>query len=162
MSPASNGPEPEILPPGSNAGANAGSGANRHRQGGMHDAGFDFDDLGERAEKVLRHPMTWPRAAYVLYALSVISGLPMLIGLILAYIARGEAPDWQKSHYTFMIHTFWYFVVLVAAGAVLALFLVGFALLWVLPLWVAIRVIRGWMLLENHEPVPNPQSWLFG
>ena len=155
MSPAPNGPEPEILPPGSSG---AGQGKSHHKP----DAGFDFDDLGRQAERVLHHPMTWPRATYVLYALSVISGLPMLIGLILAYVARGEAPDWQQSHYTFLIYTFWYFVVLFAIGAVLALLLVGWVLLAVLPLWVAIRVIRGWMLLENREPVPNPQSWLFG
>lgn len=155
MSPAPHAPEPEILPPGSDAGKN---GAHARSPGD----GIDFDDLGRRAEGVLSHPMTWPRVAYVLYALSVITGLPMLLGLILSYVARGEAPAWQHSHYTFLIHTFWYFIVLFAAGAVLAVFLVGFALLWVLPLWVAIRVIRGWMLLEDKKPVPNPQSWLFG
>lgn len=145
-------PEPEIIPPGQRA---------RHGRG--HDAGdASFDALGEKAEDLLRHPMTAPRAAYLLYALSIITGVPMLVGLIVAYVARSSAPEWQRSHFEFLIRTFWYFVVLVIVGALLAVFLVGFVILWVLPLWLGIRVIRGWMWLENKERVPNPQSWLFG
>ncbi|MFC1674051.1 DUF4870 family protein [Pseudomonadota bacterium] len=151
MSNGASQPDPEIIPPGQDA--KNGGGESRSPHGTPN-----FDDL----TKVLDHPMTWPRATYVMYALSVVSGFPMLIGLIVAYVARGEAPEWQKTHYTFLIRTFWYFVVLFAVGMVLAVFLVGFMLLWVLPLWVAIRAIRGWMLLEDKKPIPDPESWLFG
>jgi len=147
------GPEPEIIPPGQ-----GGSHHGHHGNGGHG----GFDDLGEDVSRMLRHPMTWPRAAYVLYALSIFTGVPMLIGVIVAYVARGEAPAWLQSHYTFLIRTFWYFIALFAAGAVLVVIGVGLIVLWVLPLWVAVRVIRGWLLLENAKPVPDPESWLFG
>lgn len=151
-------PDPEIIPPGQSHG---------YKDKGADNAGgsdgFDgLDDLGEQVSNTLRHPMTLPRTSYVLYALAVVSGFPMLVGLIVAYVARGEAPHWLQTHYTFLIRTFWYFIALFCIGIVLAFFLVGFMLLWVLPLWVAIRVVRGWLLLEDKKPVPDPESWLFG
>lgn len=144
-------PEPEIIPPGQDQGFRTG-------QGGK---GEGFDDLGNQFSGMMRNPMTAPRAAYVLYALAAVSGFPMLLGLIVAYVARSDAPLWLQSHYTFMIRTFWYFIALVMIGMALAFFLVGFMLLWVLPLWLVIRVVRGWLLLENRKPVPDPESWLF-
>jgi len=154
MSPANDRPDPEIIPPGQSHGFTD-KGAQKHAFDG-------FDDLGDQMAGALRHPMATPRVSYVLYALSVVSGVPMLVGLIVAYVARGDAPVWLQSHYTFLIRTFWYFIALVIIGFVLAFFLIGFMLLWVLPLWVAIRVVRGWLLLENRKAVPNPESWLFG
>ena len=154
MSPANDRPDPEIIPPGQSHG---------FKDKGAQKNAFDgLDDLGDQMAGAMRHPMAMPRVAYGLYALSVVSGFPMLVGLIVAYVARGEAPAWLQSHYTFLIRTFWLFIALVCIGMVLAFFLVGFLLLWVLPLWVVIRVVRGWMLLENQKPVPNPESWLFG
>lgn len=155
MSSAQTPPDPEIIPPGRDH-------SQDHSRSGAKTAG-GFDDLGEQASAVLRHPMTWPRAAYFLYALSIFTGLPMLVGLIVAYVARAEAPHWQQTHYTFLIRTFWYFIALVAIGVALVMaFGLGLLLIWVLPLWVAIRVIRGWLLLENTKPVPEPESWFFG
>ena len=136
-------PEPEVIPP----------------------EGDKVNDALKDVQGVLEHPMTWPRVTYGMYALSVVSGFPMIIGLIVAYVARSEAPHWLQTHYTFMIRTFWYFIVLavVFTGlAALTLFLAWPLLMGILALWVAIRVIRGWMLLEDRKPVPNPESWLFG
>ena len=155
-------PEAEIIPPGHSHGyKDTGGGTGPKKTHGQGRSG-DFDDLGDQVSSALRHPMTMPRTAYVLYALSVVSGFPMLVGLIVAYVARAEAPYWLQSHYTFLIRTFWYFIALFLIGIVLAFFLVGFMLLWVLPLWVAIRVVRGWLLLEDQKAVPDPDSWLFG
>lgn len=117
-----------------------------------------LDDLSD----VVKHPLSMPRLTYVLYAIASISGFPMLIGLILAYVARSEAPDWLKTHYTFLIYTFWGGLVLILVGMMTWIFGIGIFLLWVLPLWYVIRIVRGWMLLENRQSIPNPQSLLFG
>lgn len=168
MSPSNHKSEPEIIPPGQSHGYKDTSHNTGHNSGhktgtrSPHSDGLNFDDLSAQASSIMNHPMTLPRSAYVLFALSVVSGFPLLVGLIVAYLARGEAPVWLKSHYTFLINTFWYFIALFCVGIVLAFFLVGFMLLWLLPLWVAIRVIRGWLLLEDKKPVPAPDSWLFG
>lgn len=156
-------PEVEIIPPGEESRAETGSqtgpetGPNsRARPGAADDILDDLTDLAN-------HPMTMPRITYGLYAIASVTGFPMLIGLILAYLGRGDAPQWQQSHYTFLIRTFWYAVVLVIVGFMTVWILgLGLMILWLLPLWTLIRAVRGWVLLENRRPVPHPQSWLFG
>jgi len=138
-------PEPEIIPPGS------GAKPKRSQSSG-------FDDLSD----ALSHPLSMPRLTYVLYAIASVTGFPMLIGLILAYVARGEAPSWLQSHYTFLIRTFWGGLLLILVGLLTWVVGVGMFLLWVLPLWYVIRIVRGWVLLENRQPVPSPKSLLFG
>ena len=142
-------PEPEIIPPGADP--------KPKREGGSGN-GSGFDDLSD----VLAHPLSMPRLTYALYAIASVTGFPMLIGLILAYVARGEAPPWLHSHYTFLIGTFWGGLLLILIGVLTWVFGIGMFLLWVLPLWYVIRIARGWMLLENRQAVPNPQSLLFG
>ncbi|HEY9080924.1 hypothetical protein [Magnetovibrio sp.] len=145
MNAANGQPEPEILPPGTDPKPQ------RPQSGG-------FDDLSD----AFSHPLTMPRLTYALYAIASISGFPMLIGLILAYVARSEAPAWLHGHYTFLIGTFWGGLLLILVGVLTWIFGIGMFLLWVLPLWYVIRIVRGWVLLENRQPVPNPGSLLFG
>lgn len=145
MSTGAGQPEQEVIPPGQKSSTET-------------DASASFDDM----DSVLSHPLTMPRITYGLYALAAISGFPMLIGLIVAYIARGEAPDWLKGHYTFLIYTFWGGLLFIAVGIVTWIVGVGMLLLWLLPLWYVIRVVRGWIWLENRQSVPNPESLLFG
>ncbi|MCR4379069.1 MAG: hypothetical protein NUV50_13365 [Rhodospirillales bacterium] len=151
-------PEPEILPPGQEHGYKE----SEVRRASGPGVDGSIEDLGRQVSGLMRHPLSMPRVTYALYAVSVVSGFPMLVGLIVAYVVRGEAPHWLQTHYTFLIRTFWYFIALVLIGVALAFLLVGFMLLWLLPLWLAIRVVRGWLLLENKKPIPNPESWLFG
>jgi len=145
MTDAKSLPEPEIIPPGENA----------------KRSGDNFENLAEDLKSMSKNPMTMPRATYILYAIAAVSGFPMLIGLVLAYVARGDAPMWLQSHYTFMIRTFWYGVALIAIGLVTFIIGVGMFLLWILPVWYVVRIVRGWMLLENQKPIPDPESWLF-
>ena len=86
----------------------------------------------------------------------------MLIGLVVAYVARSDAPSWQQGHYTFLIYPFWVGLALIVLGMMTWIFGVGIFLIWILPLWYLIRVVRGWVLLENRKTIPNPQSLLFG
>ncbi|MCW8915487.1 MAG: hypothetical protein OQK24_06485 [Magnetovibrio sp.] len=145
MSTGQGQPEPEIIPPGAKSSAET-----------------DYATGFESVSSAMTHPLTMPRIAYGLFAVAAISGFPMLIGLIVAYIARGEAPEWLKGHYTFLIHTFWGGLLLILVGVITWVVGVGMLLLWVLPLWYVIRIVRGWILLENRQEVPNPQSLLFG
>jgi len=148
MTQANNHTEPEIIPP--------------RRSSGRSGSGGSGADYFAAVTKMFEHPMTWPRVTYGLYAVALVTGIPMLVGLIVAYMARAEAAPWLQSHYNFLIRTFWLGLVLIAIGALTWFFAVGMFLLWILPLWYVIRVVRGWMLLENQKPVPHPQSWLFG
>ena len=44
---------------------------------------------------------------YILYLVSLVVGVTGIVGVIMAYVYRGEAPDWLQSHYRFQIRTFW-------------------------------------------------------
>ena len=43
---------------------------------------------------------------YILYLAGFIVGVTPLIGIVMAYMARGEGPDWLQSHYRWQIRTF--------------------------------------------------------
>jgi uncharacterized membrane protein len=92
-------------------------------------------------------------------------GLPSIIAVILNYARRNEARGtWLESHFAWQIRTFWFallwIVVTLLISAPLTLIVVGiffaiagFALVG---LWVAYRVVRGWLALRAHHAMPRP------
>ncbi|HEY6104626.1 MAG TPA: hypothetical protein VIV59_01495, partial [Anaeromyxobacteraceae bacterium] len=47
------------------------------------------------------------KVVYVLYLVSLVTGVTALVGVVMAYVYQGDAPDWLKTHYRFQIRTFW-------------------------------------------------------
>jgi len=101
---------------------------------------------------------------YALYAASLVTAVPSLLGVILAYLKR---PALQGStldgHTTWQIRTFW--IMLISTLISLAL-----AATWVLAplaallsgvtwLWFAYRSIKGWLRLANDQPIENPKNF---
>jgi uncharacterized membrane protein len=101
------------------------------------------------------------KLVYGLYLVSVLLGITMLIGLVMAYINRGQvAGSWAESHYTYQIRTFWIGLLYSAISVVLMLVLIGFLLIFVVLIWVFARCIRGLQWAGNGQPVPNPKTWM--
>lgn len=100
---------------------------------------------------------------YALYFASyIVTGLPALIGVIVAHIQVDTADPLLQSHYRFQIRTFWIGLLYLVAGIVLCLVLVGvLVLLWWL-VWSLVRNIKGILSLNEGRPIANPTSWLFG
>ena len=113
---------------------------------------------------------------YILHGLSIVIGLmtgatiisaflfgwPSIAAVILNYIM---APDTRgtflQSHFSWQIRTFWYgliWTVLVAiVGVLLTPFVIG-PFIWligfvVLGIWVAYRIVVGWLRLRQYRPV---------
>jgi len=115
-----------------------------------------------------------PAVVYALYLIGVANGLTVLLGLVLAYMNRDRAGPVARSHYTFLIRTFWLWFVwlLIAAtlilwGGLFSLILIGLpflALGWVIlglvHVWFALRSIVGVVYLARDEAYPRPLSWL--
>ncbi len=118
---------------------------------------------------------SWTHVIYGLHAFSVLAGIvtpafiitafllgwPSIIAVILNYIKRPEAAGtFLESHFRWQIRTFWYAALWCAVGAVLWVTLIGipFAIgLWIgTGIWVAYRVIRGWLALLKDQPMPVP------
>lgn len=101
------------------------------------------------------------RIIYILYLVSLVIGITGLIGLIMAYVKRGDAPDWLKTHYQWQIRTFWMGLLYVIIGALTTVILVGYLILLANLIWFIIRCIKGLSALEKQQPLAKPTSWLF-
>jgi uncharacterized membrane protein len=101
---------------------------------------------------------------YGLYALSLITAFPSLLGGILAYLKRPDMRgSWLESHATWQIRTFVIMLISSILSAVLAatFILIPFAFLLagVTWLWFAYRTIKGWLRLANDTPIDDPEAF---
>ncbi len=90
-------------------------------------------------------------------------GWPSIIAVILNYVKRADARGtWLESHFTWQIRTFWFAllwaVIIGVVGGLLAIVLVGIAIwivgLFLLGLWAVYRIARGWLRLNDRQPMP--------
>jgi uncharacterized membrane protein len=98
---------------------------------------------------------------YVLLIASPFLFLTGIIGVVLAYVYRDEAPEWLKSHYTLQIRTFWISLLVGVVSVPLLMVMVGYLILLLWLIWFLVRCIKGLRLLNMGRPYPNPQSWGF-
>lgn len=89
----------------------------------------------------------------------LVFGLPSLLAVVLNYLKRGEvAGTWLESHFVWQIRTFWFTALWLVVYGALIVTIVGIPLAWlligVLGIWVAYRVLRGWLALAGIRPVP--------
>jgi len=99
---------------------------------------------------------------YILYFFGYFTGLTALIGVVIAHLQAPSTESAMKTHYTFQIRTFWVGLLYVLVGAALLFHIIGgFILLWAF-VWSLVRNIKGILALNRNEPIPNPESWLFG
>lgn len=115
------------------------------------------------------------RLAIAIYALYLVSffaimllnsgfGITPLVGVIIAYVARGDNPIWVESHYRFQIVAFWLGLVAAVTNAALTAFAESLAGLFVIAavLWWMIRNARGLAFVVKGKAIPDPASWGIG
>ena len=102
------------------------------------------------------------KIVYILYLAGIIVGLTGIIGVVMAYINRGDAPDWLKTHYTFQIRTFWIGFLYMFIGFITSIVLIGYLILLFWLVWLIIRCVKGMQALDKKEPVANVETWMFG
>jgi uncharacterized membrane protein len=101
------------------------------------------------------------KLVYVLYLASLAVGITVLIGLVIAYINRGQAAEtWADSHYTYQIRTFWIGVLYFLISGLLMVVGIGFLLFLAVAIWAIVRCVRGLQRAAAGEPVADPRSWL--
>ncbi|MEO1136770.1 MAG: DUF4870 domain-containing protein [Pseudomonadota bacterium] len=97
----------------------------------------------------------------MLYLVAVVTGITAVVGVIMAYMAKDDAPDWLRSHYRNQIHIFWKGLVYSLVGLVLTFVVIGL-LVWLAAfIWYVVRVVKGMQALSKREAYPNPDSWGF-
>jgi uncharacterized membrane protein len=132
--------------------------------------------ISAEAPRVDESLVTYTHVIYALHALAVVigittahtivgsfvGGLPSIIAVIMNYARRSATRGtYLESHFRWQIRTFWYAllwaVVIVLVSAPFMIIVIGFGLaiagLWALGLWIAYRVIRGWLALRDQRPM---------
>ncbi|MEA1988810.1 MAG: hypothetical protein U9N57_06345 [Pseudomonadota bacterium] len=104
---------------------------------------------------------TIPTIIYVLYLANFLLPFTGLIGVIMAYINKGD-DNFLQSHYQFQIRTFWIGLLYLIVGALLTVIIIGWLLLIFYLVWLIVRCVKGFKYLGKQEPMPNPTSWMFG
>ncbi len=98
---------------------------------------------------------------YGLYALGFINGITTIIGVIMAYLRRGEVQGtYLESHFTWQIRTFWITLLASIVGFVLMMVGIGFLILLAVLIWVIYRIVKGWMRLGDKKPIEDPEAWI--
>jgi uncharacterized membrane protein len=101
------------------------------------------------------------KVIYLLFIGNIIIQFLGIIGVIVAYVNKNDAPAWLQSHYQFQIRTFWIGLLYLFIGVVLAMAVVGYFILLFWVIWVVVRCVKGMKYLDQKQPHPNPTSWLF-
>jgi len=93
---------------------------------------------------------------------SFVGGLPSIVAVIMNYARRSATRGtYLESHFRWQIRTFWYALlwacVIVLVSAPFFLVIIGWPMavfgLWGLGIWIAYRVIRGWLALKDKRPM---------
>jgi uncharacterized membrane protein len=99
---------------------------------------------------------------YVLYCVGYCTGFSALIGVIIAHLKVDDTDPVLRSHYRFQIRTFWIGLLYLTLGFVLSIALIGIPILLWWFLWSLIRIVKGFIRINEHKPIADPTSWLFG
>ena len=98
---------------------------------------------------------------YILYLVSIIIGITAIVGLIMAYVNKDDAPEWLKSHYQFQIRTFWIGALYLFIGVLLSQFIIGLFIILFWLLWLIVRCAKGIKYLVQEVAYPAPKDWMF-
>jgi uncharacterized membrane protein len=98
---------------------------------------------------------------YILYLAGIVFGITGIVGVVMAYIYRGDAPDWLESHYQFQIRTFWIGALYMLIGVILVFVFIGYLILLFWMVWLIIRCVKGMKALDQKEAHPDPTGWMF-
>ena len=123
-------------------------------------------------------PVNAATLVYVLFAIAVVGtlvshglivfaplvGVAGIVGVIVAYVKRGDAQGtWVASHFTWLIRTFWWSLlwdvigglILVTLGLILIGIPIAIAIFVATSIWGIYRLIRGFLLFKDSQPVPG-------
>jgi len=97
---------------------------------------------------------------YIMYMAGLLVPLVSLIGLIMAYVNKGSAPQWLQTHYQFQIRTFWIGFLYFVVSAILMFVLIGWLTFILTYVWYIIRCVKGLNALNLQQEHPKPTGWM--
>ncbi|MDR2342578.1 MAG: DUF4870 domain-containing protein [Campylobacteraceae bacterium] len=106
------------------------------------------------AESNLKSSKDMAFVVYILYICSYFTGITSIVGVIIAYVKRGETEEeWLNDHFYWQINTFWILFIAAIIGFILMFFFIGFVILIAMSIWGIYRTIKGMIRLgDNRSP----------
>ncbi len=104
---------------------------------------------------------TSAKVVYVLYLLSLVVGITSIVGVVMAYVNVGDAPEPLRTHYRFQIRTFWIAILYCLGSLILTAVAIGAFLFLLVAVWYIVRCAKGLQYLGRGEPYPNAGTWLW-
>lgn len=113
-------------------------------------------DATDAIKKRLSNLKTQTYIVYVCYFTSLIVGITIIVGVVMAYLARSNAQKLNEKilvdHFTWQIRTFWVslFFTVIAIISMLTVIMpiiigiIGFV-------WFMYRIVKGWIYLSNNR-----------
>ncbi len=116
-----------------------------------------------------------PIIAYATYIAAPLTvAITAVIGVIIAHAGRDSASPLVRSHYEFLIRTFWIgLVALIVGGAALGVGIVLSVILIGIPIvvlasvflglacvWFVVRAVVGLVYVVQNQPYPRPYTYL--
>ena len=105
---------------------------------------------------------SWLWWLYLMHGASLVFSLGALsfIPLILNYLKRDETEgSFLRTHHSWQIRSFWWYVVWLFVGAMLFMTIVGIPFAWLVWLgawvWKAYRLLRGFLDLDKNRTMPG-------
>ncbi|HIF9382460.1 TPA: DUF4870 family protein [Photobacterium damselae] len=98
---------------------------------------------------------------YILYLVGLVIGVTGIVGVIMAYVNKGDAPQWLQDHFRFQIRTFWMGLLLLFVGGILSSVFVGFFIVIFAYVWYIVRCVKGMKSLSQGQAPANVETWLF-
>ncbi|ETD69335.1 molecular chaperone DnaJ [Pelistega indica] len=102
----------------------------------------------------LKNSALYAKLVYGIYIISMFTGLPMFVGVIIAYIRRGDALGTiYESHFSSQIKIFWYSMIALAVAFLTYIILIGWLVLLLWYIWFIYKVIIGLMRCLDEKPL---------
>lgn len=101
-----------------------------------------------------------PTVVYVLYIAALFTAIPVLLGVIFAYM--GDSRDEvAQNHYQYQIRTFWIGLLYFIVGCATVWIGVGILLLIFSWIFVLVRCIKGLGQYNSGQPVQDVKTWFW-
>ncbi len=99
---------------------------------------------------------TYTKIIYALYLASLVLGVSLIVGVIIAYVKRDDMTGTiYRSHIDSLIKIFWVSLVVAIIGYLTAFVLIGFVILFGLAIWFLIKTVTGLIKCIDGKPL-NP------
>ncbi len=98
---------------------------------------------------------------YILYFIGFATGISAAAGVFIAHDKKSELSGVWRSHVDYLIRTFWLGLMMLVAGAVLSIVLIGWLVIFVWTIWTLVRCIKGIIAATEDRPIDDPQTLMW-